>query len=420
MPVQVPTQLNWCLMTFRRANHTCFALICLALVGCNKQSSESITEKPNSGIQDQGDSETSATASGNLPSVEAAQKQFDAGDINGALDTLSTVISNNPRSAEALFLRSKILTEKEMYSEAIDDLTKAIWENPDTLDYYLDRSSCYYFTQQFELSAKDSRYFIDAAIESGADYKPENKGVMFRAYYVQAEALSALGKHEDALISFDKAIEIELAENKFASAVWAYRGREHRIIGHEVESRRDIDHALQLSPDSTLVLLEKVRLECDPKLGDSKAAEAWLSKFLAIAPVDSNDYFLGILERGYWRLHQQQIAAGLEDLEQYLKYDRNATELNTVAWMLATHPDDAIRNGAKAKTYAEEANRLAEQKVPRFLGTLSAALAELGDFASAIETQERALADPDYEKEFGEEARKRLEEYRAAKPHREL
>jgi tetratricopeptide (TPR) repeat protein len=408
-------------MTFRRANHTCFALICLALVGCNKQSSsESIAEKPNSGIQALGDTETAATASDNLPSVEAAQKQFDAGDINGALDTLSTVISNNPQSAKAYGLRGVILTEKEMYTEAIDDLTKAIWEDPKTLNYYLDRAHCYYFTQQFELSVQDSRYFLNAAIESGADYQPENKAVMFRAYYVQAEALSALGKHEEALVSFDKAIEFELAENKFASAMWAYRGKEHRILGHEEQSRRDIDHALQLSPDSALVLLEKVRLECDPKLGNPKAAEAWLSKFFAIAPDGSNDYFLGILERGYWRLHQQQIAAGLEDLEQYLKYDRNAVELNTVAWMLATHPDDAIRDGKKAKAYAEEAYRLAEQKVPRFLGTLSAALAELGDFASAIETQERALADPDYEKEFGEEARKRLEEYRAAKPHREL
>ncbi len=89
---------------------------------------------------------------------------------------------------------------------------------------------------------------------------------------------------------------------------------------------------------------------------------------------------------------------------------------NDLAWILATSPDDAQRDGARA---AALATALDEEHPddPVLMDTLAAALAELGDFEAAVATQERAIAlwTPVSEGVDGElEAyRERLEAYRA-------
>ena len=50
---------------------------------------------------------------------------------------------------------------------------------------------------------------------------------------------------------------------------------------------------------------------------------------------------------------------------------------NDLAWILATHPADSVRNGKEAVVIAEELVRVtAEQPSANFLGTLAAAYAE--------------------------------------------
>jgi len=89
---------------------------------------------------------------------------------------------------------------------------------------------------------------------------------------------------------------------------------------------------------------------------------------------------------------------------------------NNFAWLLATCPDDSIRDGKLAV-------ELAEKVYSRSPGiatadTLAAAYAESGDFAKAVETQKKVLAlaqrigDP--EAVFAA----RLAEYETGKPHR--
>jgi tetratricopeptide (TPR) repeat protein len=65
--------------------------------------------------------------------------------------------------------------------------------------------------------------------------------------------------------------------------------------------------------------------------------------------------------------------------------------LNETAWLLATHPDPSVRNGAEAVAYATRANQLTGDRVPLLLGTLAAAYAEVGQFAEALQIARRAL-----------------------------
>jgi Flp pilus assembly protein TadD len=69
----------------------------------------------------------------------------------------------------------------------------------------------------------------------------------------------------------------------------------------------------------------------------------------------------------------------------------NPYYLNNLAWVLATSPQAAVRNGARAVELAQEAERLSGGKNPSILGTLAAAYAEAGRLAQAVATAQRAL-----------------------------
>jgi len=66
--------------------------------------------------------------------------------------------------------------------------------------------------------------------------------------------------------------------------------------------------------------------------------------------------------------------------------------LNDLAWILATHPSDAVRNGKEALRLAERVNALTHGKLPDALDTLAAAHAENGNFRRATATIRQAVA----------------------------
>jgi len=65
---------------------------------------------------------------------------------------------------------------------------------------------------------------------------------------------------------------------------------------------------------------------------------------------------------------------------------------NNLAWILATCPEAAYRDGRQAVELAERTCKASEYGVPVMLDTLAAAYAEVGRFQSAVETAKRALA----------------------------
>ena len=92
--------------------------------------------------------------------------------------------------------------------------------------------------------------------------------------------------------------------------------------------------------------------------------------------------------------------------------------MNNLAWVLATSPDESLRNGRRAIELATKACEVTDYKQPHILSTLAAGYAETGDFATAVEWSKKAL-------ELGEESQKEelakeLESYQSSKPWREL
>ncbi len=96
---------------------------------------------------------------------------------------------------------------------------------------------------------------------------------------------------------------------------------------------------------------------------------------------------------------------------------RHEPALNYIAWLLATSPDSAVRDGSSAVKFAEQAVATTERKNLNYLDTLAAAYAEVGEFAKAISVQHEAIALSHNEK-MKKDLESRLELYQSNFPYR--
>ena len=125
---------------------------------------------------------------------------------------------------------------------------------------------------------------------------------------------------------------------------------------------------------------------------------------------------LGLVLEG---LGQSREAVG--EYRESLRYAPDAHDVaRRLAWILATDPNDAIRNGAEAVRLASAASSAAGGKDPQAWDVLAAALAETGRFDDAVHAGERALelAGPSASAEATAAVNARLDLYRSGRPFR--
>jgi len=98
----------------------------------------------------------------------------------------------------------------------------------------------------------------------------------------------------------------------------------------------------------------------------------------------------------------------------------NATFSAMLAWLLATCPDAALRNGSEALTLARQACERTHHREPDALDALAAALAELGRFDQAVTTARRAasLARDAQQNDVAADIQRRVRAYQARQPWR--
>jgi tetratricopeptide (TPR) repeat protein len=93
---------------------------------------------------------------------------------------------------------------------------------------------------------------------------------------------------------------------------------------------------------------------------------------------------------------------------------------NNLAWVLATSPDDSLRDGKLALDYALKSCELTHYKKPHILSTLASAYAELGDFNNAVKWIEQGLELAEQiEYDQKDHLEKELKSYQEKKPWRE-
>ena len=123
-----------------------------------------------------------------------------------------------------------------------------------------------------------------------------------------------------------------------------------------------------------------------------------------------------------WQYSHGAWTAGRAHYNTALQINPDDTQaLNNLAWMLATWPDALIRDGAKVVALAERAVVLTDNKEPRTIATLAAALAESARFPEAVKAAERAveLARDQGNSALADSIRGQVEVYHASPPFRD-
>ena len=98
-----------------------------------------------------------------------------------------------------------------------------------------------------------------------------------------------------------------------------------------------------------------------------------------------------------------------------------SSALNNLAWILATHPDDAIRNADEALRLAIRLVGQTDGKKPEHLDTLAVAQAASGRFEAAITTARQAvsLARAAGQEKFTSQIQDKIDLYQRGQPYRE-
>jgi tetratricopeptide (TPR) repeat protein len=185
------------------------------------------------------------------------------------------------------------------------------------------------------------------------------------------------------------------------------RGSIYLAKGNASRGLEDISEAIRLAPRGAFLYTQRGDLL--RVLGEYEAALDDFERGIKLQPQSAWNY----LGRGQVWLAKGELGAALRDFEEAVRCDgKNDRALSARAWLLATAPDEKIRDGKRALADARRAAELTNWTNGIVLDTLAAAYAEVGEFDKAVTWQENALA---LEPELPE-AKARLELYRTKMP----
>ncbi|MGO9707150.1 MAG: tetratricopeptide repeat protein [Limisphaerales bacterium] len=293
-----------------------------------------------------------------------------------------------------------LLKDQGRIEEAMEHYHKALQINPNAAITLDDLGMALIAKGQFDEAIENFRQ----AIQINPNYAAalDNLGI----------ALAAKGRFDEAIENFRQAIQINPnhceALNNLGAALTA-RGRLDEAI-------KNFRQAIQINPNSSEAL---------DNLGVALAAQGRFDEAIEnyrqaiqINPNRTETFVHLGMTLG-------QLGRTREAVAQYreaLRLNPNlALALNNLAWVLATSPDDGLRDGAEAVRLAERACELTHYGEPLFIRTLAAAYAEAGRFPEAVTTAEKAeqLATGAGLADVAAKIRPLLELYRAGKPYHE-
>ncbi len=314
-----------------------------------------------------------------------------------ALADFQKAVKLDPDHAPTYEAQAMVLATLKKYDEALVSLDQAQQLDPNSIAPLMRRAQVHSLQSNFAAALHD----LDQAVTM----KPDNVVVLI----LRAEVHHELGQLDKALADADKALELK-PQLKPARRLRVMLLADAGKLGAAVD---DLEELLEDDPDDVTLRLQLAMFHHAQK--KTKKAVELFSAILADDPKNGHalrgraDSLLGIGK------HAEAIA----DYEKALKLCSEESGIyNNLAWVLATSPDDKLRNGRRAVKLATKACELTKYKKAHILSTLAAAYAETGGMNDAVKWAEKAveLGGPDKK----EALTKELESYRAGKPWREL
>jgi tetratricopeptide (TPR) repeat protein len=260
------------------------------------------------------------------------------------------------------------------------------------------------------------------------------------AYTRRAWSWKIKGEPDAAIKDFSEAVRIQPSAANFANRAVAYHVKKDYD-----KALADYAEALRLAPQMTMIYNNRGNLwaakkDYDKAIEDYTTAVRMDPKFAvayanrAIAHRARKDHdraiedYNKLLEldpinvwactnRAFSWSAKKEYEKALADYDRALKLDpKHALACNDAAWLLATCPEEKIRDGKRAVELAKQAVSLMKNH-PGYLDTLAAAYAEIGNFDEAVRVQEQALQDATFRKDTT--ARDRLDLYKKKQPYRQ-
>lgn len=325
--------------------------------------------------------------------------QATLGQASEATQSFLNALKINPAVPKAHFNIGAFLAERGQMEEAIRHYEAELRINPKSAMALNNLGTAALSVGDLDRAA---RYLTEAlAINPTLAEAHQNMGAV----------LDRQNRPQEALAHFSEAVRIDPQSPRAQTSL----GNALLSQGRYQEAAVHISEALRIDPSSVSANFGRGRLLA----AQGKITEA-ITVLNQAAQWDPKDV---LIQHLLGRLHfmQGNTAKAVEHYRRVIEIDPGWLEvLNNLAWILATNPDDALRNGKEAVELAGRACEVAMWNHPVPLDTLGMAHAEAGDFDKAVELAEKALEllkDSDQQEMEGQ-IRERIALYQEEKPYR--
>ena len=345
---------------------------------------------------------------------ERAGIRLENGEVESALKDLEIVLLEDPTNQQIAGAVVEELVNLNRLDQAIELISKLLDKSP---------SEGLYRMRAILHRSKSNLPEAMADLDKAISMAPRDPMTLLQRAEVALDREDVKSAKEDFRIATQVAPQIinlemviglrsriALAENRLADAINDaqmlsdrsptnpfHRLRLASLYTMDNRPRKAIDvlsELLQTYPENVAAL--RSRGDALLSVGDhQKAIEDYESAIKSVGQIeiDTADEF------------QKQEAAGI---------------YNNLSWVLATSPNDKVRNGPRSLELAEKAAALSNYEAPHILSTLAAAFAEAGNFEKAVEWSEKAVELGDEENhEQLEQLELELESYRKGEAWRE-